>query len=89
MIDLNEIEKAKLRRFWDDKDMREAVKKVLIAELREPANIFLGASDLSNEEIGSLLRATYEGIRALEIAYNTISQYQSLPIAKVVPNQAR
>ena len=102
---LSEIEKQKLIQFNGDEVMRETVKKVLLYGLYNngvirkniPADalrngafgLVASGREYSNDELGADLRALWQGVNALEMAFNEISNY--LPQNKVEPkkNSAR
>lgn len=93
---LNESEKLALRSFWNNRDMREALRKVLFMGLRENGVMHKGEEfrpklnialalvaqrqdDISNEQLGADLRAFFQGMSALENAFNKIEEIATIP----------
>ncbi len=90
---LNDNERLAIQMFVDNEVQREAVKKVLLAEIyyngvlkegeaADPLrNFTLGlvsnlGDRLRNEALGEQLRAAWEGINMLEVAFNQLSIYK-------------
>jgi hypothetical protein len=86
---LNEIEQEKIALFNEDKIMKEAVRKVLLAGIYEngtlksgvpadPKRNFLLSSannmNLTNEVLGQEVRAAYWGIALLEKGFDKLSE---------------
>jgi hypothetical protein len=103
---LDDAEKAQLEYFMENEVMREAVKKVLLVGIygngtlqkgkrADPLrNFALGLAsnqgELPNEILGQQLRAAWEGINSLELAFSTLAKYKSTPERSVPKsNQAR
>lgn len=83
---LTDIEIAKIEAFNADTVMVQAVKKVLLQHiysqgvikkgedhnpLKNRALVLVGG-DVSNEELGSQLRALWEGVNAIETGFNEL-----------------
>ena len=93
---LSEIEKQKLIAFNKDEVLKEAVKKVLLEEIyyhgilaedrpaRPLKNYTLAVvskkGQFTNEQVGADLRATWEGINALESGFEAISKFKEEPV---------
>lgn len=89
---LTDIEKVKIETFCADKEMYEAVKKVLLQHIYSQGVIEKGqdhnpfknralvlvAEDVSDAELGSKLRALWEGVNALETGYNDLLSIKSV-----------
>ncbi len=89
---LTDIEIAKIEAFCADKEMFEAVKKVLLQHIYSQGVIKKGkkhnpfrnralvlvAEDVSDGELGSKLRALWEGVNALETGYNELLTIKSV-----------
>jgi hypothetical protein len=103
---LSDNEKVLLGVFYKNVELREAVKKVLLFGLYNNGTLKKGKSadplrnaafnlvahrgDYSNEQIGSDLRALWEGVNALESAFALISGFvPEPPPAKPTGNRAR
>jgi len=101
---LNETEKELLSLFYENEIMREAVKKVLLAGIYqngtlkpgEPAKPVYNAAfslvanrDANNEQIGADLRAMWEGVRVVENAFNSLSEYKKEAPKPEISNPAR
>jgi hypothetical protein len=102
---LSENEQKAVIQFNGSEVMREAVKKILLAGLYrngvmragQPSDalrnaafgVVAGNTSYNNEELGADLRALWQGINALELAFNEISKFR--PAEKVVlkENKAR
>ena len=89
---LTEIEVAKIEFFNKDTEMVEAVKKVLLQHLYTQGVVIKGVthnplhnralalvsnSDSGNEELGSKLRALWEGVNALEGGFDDLGKIKS------------
>lgn len=88
---LSEEEKTLIASFYSNEKQREAVKKILlfgvyyngILKKDEEANplmnwalsLAMGKGDVSNEALGADLRASAEGIRAIENAYLQLKSF--------------
>lgn len=93
---LTELEVVEIERFCANEVMFGAVKKVLLQHiytqgvitkgqehnpLKNRALVLVGG-DINNEELGSQLRALWEGVNALEGGY---SELENIKSKKVVP----
>lgn len=102
----DDLEKSKVQAFLEDPVMSEAVKKALLCGIyyngtlkkgkkANPLNNFtLGLvsnkPDLSNEQIGSQLRAMWEGINALELGFSNLALFKETKKPILSPlNKAR
>lgn len=103
---LNDIERQEIIKFNQNRTMREAVKKVLLEQVYfrgtlregEPANPLQNyalafaskTSQFSNEKVGEMLRATWEGINAVESGFDSLSRIvpQAKPSEGKEENQA-
>ena len=88
---LTDLEVAKIEAFCADKDMHEAVKKVLLQHIYSQGVLTKGqkadplrnralvlvASGVPNDELGSHLRALWEGVNALEGGYKELETIKS------------
>ena len=89
---LTDLEVVKIEAFNSDTDMVEAVKKVLLAQLYsqgvikkgEPHDPFknraialVANGDVSDNELGSRLRAWWEGINALKEGFSILKNIKS------------
>ncbi len=99
---LNDAEKSAVQQFYDNELMREAVRKVLlfgvynngVLKKGKPANPLLNFAlgfvsnrpEFDNETIGAKLRASWEGINFLEIAFSNMAKYKKEE-EKVVDNK--
>jgi hypothetical protein len=88
---LDDQEREYLRQFYENEVMREALRKVLLAGIYQNGTLrkgkagnplFNGAfglvsnkGEFSNEQLGADIRAAWEGVSALENAFNQISKY--------------
>lgn len=102
---LDDNEKQALIQFNSLETMKQAVKKVLLAGLYENGTIQPGKPvtptrngafyfvssvvNAGNEEIGAELRALWQGVNALELAFNKIGEFVPEQKADPKPNQAR
>lgn len=90
---LNDNEKAAIQVFYESDVMREAVKKVLLANLYEAtlepgkgtdplknlALVFVSQNlEAEDAKIGANLRALYHGINALEIGFNRLKDIKGV-----------
>lgn len=91
---ISDIERQKLEVFNADPIMKEAVKKILLKGIYENGTLRAGIQTeplknfalslaftpgVSNEELGSDLRARAAGIAALESAFTKIGEYKQSP----------
>jgi len=90
---LDDREKALLAQFADNEDMREVVRKVLLAGLYAEGTLRKGVKaetnfnaafyrvafekGITNDEAGADLKATFHGITSLENAYKAMLEYRS------------
>lgn len=88
---LTDLEIAKVEQFCNDKEMSEAVKKVILQAIYSQGVITHGqehdplknralvlvADNVNNEELGGKLRALWEGVNALETGFNNLSKIKS------------
>lgn len=103
---LSDQEKDLLKSFYKNETMREAVKKVILFglynngvlkpgdksdALRNAAfNLVSNRGENTNEQIGADLRAMWEGVNALENAYDLIASFIPEPTpANPTVNRAR
>lgn len=102
---LNDIEKKKLEQVANDKITMSAIKKVVLScvyfdgTLREEGipeplkNFCLAITSepkLSDEEIGSRMRASLAGVQLLETGFKELEKFGSIPSNVEIPkNQAR
>lgn len=73
---MNDKEKEYLKLFWNDIDMREAVRKALFLNLDDFKISSVG--NLTNEEIGAEARAILKAKEILQSRFNSISQFGTL-----------
>ncbi len=89
---LNEVELEKISQFYNDPIMREGVKKMILAGLYKNGTLTPGKAaeptrnaafslassrgEFSNEALGADLRALWEGINALEVAFNQMAKFK-------------
>jgi hypothetical protein len=103
---LNDVEQAAVQGFYQNEGMRESVKKVLLAAIYSNGTLKKGVSadptrnavfslvankpEVTNEQLGSDLRATWEGVRMVENAFNKMAEYQrKVEDNKTKQNKAR
>lgn len=102
---LNDQETAAVQLFYQSSVMREAVRKVLLAGAYENGTLQAGkeanattnfalslvaqGETISNEQLGADLRASWEGIRLVENAFNKMGEIKKVEPEKKKPNQAR
>ncbi|MEA2036884.1 MAG: hypothetical protein U9O94_05210 [Nanoarchaeota archaeon] len=101
---LTKIEQEKITKFIQDERMVEAVKKVLLFSIYNSGTIEKGKKHdpmhnfalvaasqkgLTEEQLGRLVRAAYEGINALELGFSDLKRYKPEPEVEDKPNQAR
>lgn len=103
---LSDLEKTKIQLFIEDEVQAEAVRKVLLFSLYnngvlkkgEKANplvnfalgLVANRPDFTDEQLGRDLRASWNGINALEIGFSNLARYRKDDLEKVdVKNEAR
>lgn len=101
---LDEAEREAVKRFYADELTREAVRKVLLAGVYQNGTLkkgkkadplmnfalgYVSKEDLTYEEIGKYLTASWEGIKRIEQAFSNMAKYQDYPDLKVGLNPAR
>jgi hypothetical protein len=101
---LTDIEQKKIEKFVEDKDMFEAVKKVLLFSIynsgiinkgkpHDPMHNFamVAASNhgIKNEQLGEIVRSAYQGINALELGLSDLMRYSPIPVEIKKENPAR
>jgi hypothetical protein len=101
---LDDVERQKLEQFVQDEIMMQAVKKVLLFSVYGAGRLLKG-KPINNrenfalvyacqkgaklEDIGADVKACWEGINALENAYNDLEQYKPIPVEEMKENPAR
>ena len=70
---MNEDDKQLLKLFWDNAEVREAVKKALFLNIDGYKIKEIG--NATNEEIGAEARATIRAKEILQSKFNSISQF--------------
>jgi hypothetical protein len=100
---LTELEQKKIETFVSDKEMFEAVKKVLLFSIYNSGTIVKGKSHdpmhnfalvaastgIKNEQLGEFVRSAYQGINAVVLGFDDLMRYGPIPIEKVKSNDAR
>jgi hypothetical protein len=101
---LEKKEQEKLEQFANDELMFQAVRKVLLFSIYNSGTITKGkphdplhnfalvaAADnsLNDEKLGKLVRSSYQGINALELGFNDLTRYKSIPMPESLKNPAR
>lgn len=83
-MNLTDTEKELLKQFWENEAMRTVVRKVILQgfDVNE-------RNDLSNEQIGEIVRASWQAKELLKMAFDEISQYETQPNKKPEINIAR
>ena len=101
---LDNAEKQKIEQFVQDEMMMQAVKKVLLFSIYgagrllkgKPINnkenfalVYACQKGAKPEDIGADVKACWEGINALENAYNDLEAYKPIPMPEELKNPAR
>lgn len=101
---LDKVEQEKIAKFVEDEKMFEAVKKVLLFSVyysgtlkkgkkHKPMHNFavVAASNkgIKDEQLGSLVRAAYEGMNAVELGFSDLLRYKVEPKVEDKENPAR
>ncbi|MBR1146683.1 hypothetical protein [Bradyrhizobium sp. AUGA SZCCT0431] len=100
---MSDVEQASVIAFTSNKQMRDAVKKVLLAQIYEQGTIqsgktpnesnwafvpFINEFPKSNEQIGEEIRATIHGLNFLKAAFDRLDEVQAPAETKKPKNPA-